>query len=269
MLGAIVGDIAGSIYEFNNYRSKDFELLSPMCYFTDDTVMTIAVFRVLLKSKPKGYKNLKENVIKEMQSYGKLYPDAGYGLRFREWIYDKKALPYNSFGNGAAMRVSAVAYFANSLEEVKQLSKIVTEVSHNHSEGLKGAEATAVAIYLALHNCSKEEIKQYIEENYYSLDFDYKELQDFYYFNETCQGTVPQAIYCFLISDSFTDCIRTSISIGGDSDTLSAISCAIAEAYYGVPDYIKEKALNFLDKRLLKDYSDFYKFFEEEFIINK
>ena len=150
--------------------------------------------------------------------------------------------------------------FAKDLEEVKTLSKIVTEVSHNHSEGIKGAEATSVAVWLALNKKSKEEIKRYIEKNYYSLDFDYENLKKNYRFNETCHQTVPQAIYCFLISKDFEDCIRTSVSIGGDTDTLCAISCAIAEAYYGIPEDIKNTALDFLDKRLRNDYQNFERF---------
>lgn len=253
MIGAIIGDIVGSIYEFNNIRTKDFMLFSPDCFFTDDTVMTVAVFKALEKSCKRGYKNLEQNVIKEMQKYGKLYPDLSYGNSFRHWLKEKEPKPYNSYGNGSAMRISPVAYFANSLQEVITLSKIVTKVSHNHPEGIKGAEATAVAIWLALNKKSKEEIKNYIEENYYSLDFDYEDLKKNYRFNETCQDTVPQAIYCFLISESFEDCIRTSVSIGGDTDTLCAISCAIAEAFYGLPENIKNSALSFLDKRILKD----------------
>ena len=194
-----------------------------------------------------------------MQKYGKLYPHAGYGLSFRRWLKQKHPLPYNSYGNGSAMRVSPVAYFAKNLDEVKQLSKTVTFVSHNHEEGLKGAEATAVAIWMALNNCPKDEIKKYIEENYYTLDFDYEQLRQNYYFNETCQNTVPQAIFCFLISENFEDCLRVSVSIGGDTDTLCAISCAIAEAFYGIPEKLHDVALKYLDKKLLKLYNKYYR----------
>ncbi len=220
-LGAIVGDVVGSRFEFNNYRSKDFELLSSKCEFTDDSILTIAVADILLNNK---------DVIKTFQYYCRKYPSS-YGLRFNEWIYTNNPKPYNSFGNGSAMRVSFVGWFANSEEEVKELSKKVTEVTHNHPEGIKGAEVTAMCVYYARIGKSKEFIKNYVSK-YYDLDFDYNDLVENYYFNEICQDTVPQAIYCFLISKDFEDCIRTSVSIGGDTDTLCAISCAIASAYY-------------------------------------
>jgi len=259
MLGAIVGDIVGSIYEFNNIRRKNFRLFDPYCHFTDDSVMTFAVAEALRKTKNKNFKNLGKQAIKEMQKLGKLYPCAGYGKTFRNWLKEKDPQPYGSYGNGSAMRVSPVAYCAKSLEEVKALSKEVTIVSHNHTEGIKGAEATAIAIWMALNKHSKEEIRKYIEKNYYKLNFDYEELKQNYYFNETCQNTVPQAIYCFLISNDFEDCLRTSVSIGGDTDTLCAISCAIAEAYYGIPERIHNSAVGYLDKKLAKIYNKYYK----------
>lgn len=260
MLGAIIGDIVGSIYEFDNIRTKNFNLFSPNCFFTDDTVMTIAIYKALKKSKLFKYRNLQKQTIKQLQIYGKLYPNMSYGTSFKHWLNTKNPTPYNSYGNGSAMRVSPVAYFAKSIDEVKNLSYQVSVISHNHEEGIKGAEATAIAIWLALNKYSKEQIKNYIQENYYSLDFEYEDLVKNYRFNETCQNTVPQAIYCFLLSESFKDCLRTSISIGGDSDTLCAISCAIAEAYYGIPEDIKFKALQYLDKKLFADYKEFNKF---------
>lgn len=263
MLGAIIGDIVGSIYEFNNYRSKVFNFFSPKCFFTDDSVMTFAVFEALSKCKGK-YGKLESLTVKEMQKYGKKYPNMSYGGRFALWLREKNPQPYNSFGNGSAMRISAVPYFASSLDEVKQLSRLVTIVSHNHEEGIKGAEATAVAVYLTLQGKNKEEIKKYIEENYYNLNFDYEDLKKNYFFNETCQNTVPQAIYCFLISENFEDAIRTGVSIGGDTDTLCAITGAIAEAYYGIDKTMKEKALSFLDKDLLKKYNEFEKLFKDK-----
>ncbi len=264
MLGAIIGDIVGSIYEFDNIRTKNFQLFSSRCFFTDDTVMTVAVYKALKKSKLSKFKNLQEQTVKEMQKYGKLYPNMSYGTSFRHWLNSKKPRPYNSYGNGSAMRVSPVAYFAKSIDEVKELSYKVSIVTHNHEEGIKGAEATAISIWLALNKYSKEQIKKYIQEKYYSLDFEYEDLVKNYRFNETCQNTVPQAIYCFLISESFEDCLRTSISIGGDSDTLCAISCAIAEAYYGIPEDIKFIALQYLDKKILADYKEFNKIKEKK-----
>jgi type I restriction enzyme M protein len=186
-----------------------------------------------------------------MHEIGKhYYTTAGYGGMFIDWLIKGDTKPYNSFGNGSAMRVSPVAYFANSIEEVKELSKQVTEVTHSHPEGIKGAEATAVSIFMALNKCDKKEIKKYIEDNYYSMDFDYEELRKNYRFNEICQDTVPQALYCFFESKDFEDAIRTGISIGGDSDTLCAITGAVAEAYYGVNQKMKDKALSYLDSHL-------------------
>ena len=258
MLGAIIGDIVGSIYEFNNLKSKDFLFFSPYGFFTDDSVMTVAICKALLDCKGK-YHKLSKLTVNYMQEYGKLYPNMSYGGNFIDWLNRKKPQPYNSCGNGSAMRVGAVPYFASSIEEVKMLSKLVTEVTHNHPEGIKGAEATAVAIYMALNKCSKEQIKQYIESNYYSLDFTYEGLKQDYMFTELAQTTVPQAIYCFLISESFEDAIRTGISIGGDSDTLCAIIGAIAEAYYGIEENMAFRALSYLDERLTSVYNEFVK----------
>ena len=221
--------------------------------------MTFAIAEALRKTQSKHFNNLDKQAIKEMKKFGKLYSQASYGTNFRKWLMQKNPQLYNSFGNGSAMRISPVPYFAKSLEEVKILSNKVTAVTHNHIEGIKGAEATAVAIWLASHGSAKEEIKKYIQDNYYGLDFDYEELKKTYYFNESCQNTAPQAIYCFLISNDFEDCVRTSVSIGGDTDTLCAISCVIAEAYYGIPKEIVNQALMFLDDRLYELYDKYYK----------
>ncbi len=258
MFGAMIGDIAGSIYEFDNIKTKNFTPLSPSCHFTDDTVMTFAVAEALRKSKEVGFVNLESLVVHEMQKFGRLYPGAGYGGSFGMWIHSSSPKPYNSFGNGAAMRVSPVAYFASSLEEVKELSGKVTAVTHNHAEGIKGAEATAVAIWMALNKFSKEEIRREMEK-YYDLDFTYEGLNKNYVYDVTCQGTVPQAIFCFLVSTNFEDCLKTSVSIGGDTDTLCAISCAIAEAYYGIEKELHDQAVKFLDHGLLSLYKKYYK----------
>ena len=259
MLGAIIGDIVGSVYEFDNIKTKEFELFKPYCYFTDDTVMTVAIANALMKCNG-NYDNLSQETIKQMKKHGELYPNVGYGNSFYYWLKEEKPKPYNSWGNGSAMRISPAAYIARDLEDLKTLVNKVTSISHNHPDGIKGAEATASAIWLALNNYSKEEIESYIKENYYSLDFDYETLRQTYTFDISCQGTVPQAIYCFLISEDFEDAIRTGISIGGDSDTLCAIIGAIAEAYYGIPKDIQKNAFEFLDDKLLKDYNDFMKF---------
>ena len=256
MLGAIIGDIVGSRFEWNNNKSKQFDLLTYKCSVTDDSIMTLAIAKALLESKS-DYSDLSENAVKYMQNIGQHYPNCGYGGHFREWIYSDNPKPYNSYGNGAAMRVSACGFVANTLEEVKQLSKAVTEVTHNHPEGIKGAEATAVAIFLARSGKNLLEIRDYITKNYYPLNFSLDEIRDNYEFNESCQGTVPQALEAFFESKNFEDAIRNAISIGGDSDTLAAITGGIAGAYYGIPTDIRKHALTFLDERLLKILVEF------------
>jgi type I restriction enzyme M protein len=256
MLGAIIGDIVGSRFEWNNNKSKQFDLLTYKCSVTDDSIMTLAIAKALLESKS-DYSDLSENAVKYMQNIGQHYPNCGYGGHFREWIYSDNPKPYNSYGNGAAMRVSACGFVANTLEEVKQLSKAVTEVTHNHPEGIKGAEATAVAIFLARSGKNLLEIRDYITKNYYPLNFSLDEIRDNYEFNESCQGTVPQALEAFFESKNFEDAIRNAISIGGDSDTLAAITGGIAGVYYGIPTDIRKHALTFLDERLLKILVEF------------
>ena len=255
MIGAILGDIVGSIYEFDNIKTKEFELFDKECFFTDDSVMTIAIAETLMQYENIDENNIdefKENLITVMHKIGVKYPDCGYGGHFLVWILRNKREPYNSFGNGSAMRVSACGWVANSIDEAILLSKKVTEVTHNHPEGIKGAEATAVAIYLARTGSNILEIRDYINKHYYSMNFSLDEIRDSYEFNETCQDTVPQAIEAFLESTSFEDAIRNAISIGGDSDTLAAITGSIAEAYYGIPIDIRKHALTYLDERLLK-----------------
>ena len=247
MLGAIIGDTVGSIYEFNNIRKKDFELFSKRSFLTDDSIMTIAVAEIMKK----GYINDKTKIINTLKKWGRTYPNRGYGARFAQWLFTDETEPYYSFGNGAAMRVSPVAWYAKNEKQVKEYAKKVTEVTHNHPEGLKGAEVTAMCVYYARIGKDKEFIKNYVSQ-YYDIDFDYEWLRKNYWFNETCQNTVPQAIYCFLISTDFEDCLRTTISIGGDCDTTAAISCAIAEAYYGIPKEIENKIISFLNKKMKK-----------------
>lgn len=246
MLGAIVGDIVGSVYEFNNIKTKKFPLLSKGCDMTDDSIMTIAVADIMKN----GYINDKEKIIDTFKKWGKRYPYAGYGAKFFDWVLGTERKPYNSCGNGSAMRVSPVAWYANSPKEVIEYATKVTEVTHNHPEGIKGAIVTAMCIYYARIGKSKDFIKKYVEKNY-DIDFDYEELRKNYYHGaEICQVTVPQAIYCFLISKNFEDCVRTTISIGGDCDTTAAISCAIAEAYYGIPSKIKNKISKYLTEEM-------------------
>ncbi len=291
MLGAIIGDIVGSIYEFDNIKTKEFEFFQENMELTDDSVMTLAVAKALMDTletgNEEGFKNLSReiseeklkliqnkfgseinpkteleaNAILRMVEIGNKYPHMSYGTRFRYWL--EEPVPYNSFGNGSAMRVSPVAYIGKNIEEVKFLSREVTKVSHNHEEGIKGAEATAVAIFMAKKGSGKEEIKSEMEK-YYSLDFNYEDLVKNYGFDETCQGTVPEALYIFLESEDFEDAIRTAISIGGDSDTLAAIVGSIAEAYYTIPDAIREKALSYMDSFERKIYDEFEKLINKE-----
>lgn len=193
MLGAIIGDIVGSRFEWNNHRSKDFEFLTYKCFPTDDSIMSLAIAQAILVSK-KDYSDLSKNAIECMQNVGRNYPNCGYGGSFYGWIFSDDPKPYNSYGNGAAMRVSAAGFAANSIEEAKKLSRLVTEVSHNHPEGIKGAEATVVAIFMAKTGSNIFEIRDYIDKNYYPMNFTLDEIRDTYHFNETCQETVPQNV---------------------------------------------------------------------------
>lgn len=256
MLGAIIGDLVGSRFEWNNIKTKDFCFLTYKCFITDDSVMTLALAKAILESAP-DYSNLSQKSVEYMQSIGRDYPNCGYGTAFSEWVFSDDPHPYNSFGNGAAMRVSAAGFAANSLEEAKLLSRKITGVTHNHPEGLKGAEVTAVAIYMARTGSSILEIRDYIERNYYPLNFTLNGIRPTYRFNETCQDTVPQALMAFFESTGFEDAIRNAISIGGDSDTLAAICGGVAEAYYGIPADIRKHALTFLDERLLQILIEF------------
>lgn len=253
MIGAIIGDIIGSIYEFDPIFSKTFDLFSKNCELTDDSYLTIAVFLALEKCNG-NFEKLSGITAKEFIKIYLKYPNpmGSYGTMFENWILTslqnyKIAKPYNSFGNGSAMRVSPVAYFSDSLEHCIELSRKVTKITHNHIEGIKGAEATAVAIYLALSNHSKEEIKNYIKANYYSLNETLTDIKKNYAFDGSCQGSVPQSIQAFIESDSYEDAIRNVISLGGDADTMAAITGSIAEAFYGIPPHIEGKLSNYLD----------------------
>ncbi|MDO4175869.1 MAG: ADP-ribosylglycohydrolase family protein [Bacillota bacterium] len=274
MIGAIIGDIVGSRFEWDNYRAKDFEFMTEDCFPTDDSVMTISLAKALMES---GYgladkselgttdgadridtQLVSDNAIRYMREIGTNYPHCGYGGRFFGWIFDEVPMPYNSYGNGSAMRVSAAGFAARNLEEAKALAKAVTEVTHNHPEGIKGAEATAVAIYMTRSGSSKDEIEDYINEFYYDIDFTLDDIRDTYQFNESCQGTVPQALEAFFEADSYEDAIRNAISIGGDSDTMAAITGGIAEAYFGVPEKYFNAVEYFLDDDLWGIVKEWY-----------
>ena len=268
MIGTIIGDIAGSRFEGDESVSKDFEFFSDKCIFTDDSVISLAICNALMKSKS-DYSNLGELAIQSMQNLGRLYPGRRYGMKFKRWLSSDDPQPLNSFGNGAAMRVGGCGYVGQTVDEVKRLSKIVTEATHNHPEGLKGAEAAAIAVFLARTGKSKEEIKYYINNNYYSFNFTLDSIRETFCFDPTCQGTVPQALEAFFESKNFEDAIRNAVSLGGDTDTLAAITGSVAEAFYGVPAILKEKALAFLDERLLKILLDFENKFPAKIIGQK
>ena len=266
MLGAIIGDIVGSRFEFNNHRSKEFGLFGDdglrrrPCNFTDDSVMTVAVADALMTvGKPFDEKLLTGTLIYKMHEYGRLYPNAGYGGRFFDWLYEERVEPYNSFGNGSAMRVSPCAWCADTLEECLRLAEISAAVTHNHPEGIKGAKATAAAIFLAREGKDKESIRRYVEENFYPDAFKktLDEIRPTYKFNETCQQTVPQALEAFYESTSFEDAIRCAVSVGGDTDTLACITGGVAEAFYGIPKEIEQSAYTFLDDRIMKKVAAF------------
>lgn len=257
MIGAIIGDIVGSRFEFDNIKSKDFELFDRECDFTDDSVMTLAIAKVLQPYETiTDYESFKSRLIEVMHEVGRRYPDCGYGGRFYVWMMKDYTEPYNSYGNGSAMRVSPVAWFAKSLEECEALAKATAEVTHNHPEGIKGAVSVAGAIYLARNGKAMDEIKEYISK-FYTIDFTLDEIRKDYDFYETCQKSVPQALEAFFESTSFEDAIRNAISIGGDSDTIAAITGSIAEAYYGIDEDLKETALSYLDSYLLDIAEDF------------
>lgn len=254
MIGAIIGDIVGSRFEFDNIKTKNFDLFTFDCDFTDDTVMTLAVAKAL--SRYSADKDFKRIPVETMHEVGGQYPSCGYGGLFLDWIMDERTEPYNSCGNGSAMRVSSVGWYSKTLAEAEELAKLSAEVTHNHPEGIKGAKAVAGAIFLAKTRADKESIRQYIEDNYYALDFTLDEIRPTYDYEIVCQTSVPQAIQAFLESTDFEDAIRNAISIGGDSDTIAAICGSIAEAYYGVEGDLKETALSYLDDYLLDIYEE-------------
>lgn len=260
MYGAVLGDIIGSPYEFDmGNKSKDFPLFCEKSYVTDDSIMTIAVGEALLEAGIEAFTDvIREKVISSMQKWGKRYPHAGYGSRFANWLCVANPEPYNSFGNGSAMRVSAVGWLYDDLERVREVARATAEVTHNHPEGIKGAEAIAGAIFLARTGSNKEEIKNYIVENFgYNLERTCDEIRPYYHHVESCQETVPEAIAAFLEGTDFEDVIRTAVSLGGDCDTLTAIAGSMAEAYYGVPDALKERCEEYLFPDLLKEFKHF------------
>lgn len=272
MIGAILGDIIGSPYEFDRgNKSKEFPLFSSKSTYTDDTVMTLAVGLAFFDAPPSASDDwILRTLTNRMRQFGKMYPNAGYGGMFRQWLSNPECKAYNSFGNGSAMRVSSVAWLYNNIDAVRHAARLSAEVTHNHPEGIKGAEATASAIFLARTGHSKAEIKEYIEHEFgYELNRSCDEIRPGYFHTETCMETVPEAITAFLEGDSFEDVIRTAVSLGGDCDTLTAIAGSIAEGFYGVPTELKEECYKRLPEPLLKTLKTFEKYLAKtEAVIN-
>ena len=282
MYGAFIGDIVGSKYEFQNIKTKEFELFSCGCDFTDDSIMTVAVAKAIMMSReerfenPYSTKSFKSFLIESMQYFGQKYPypTGAYGGNFSRWLRSDDPKPYGSFGNGSAMRVSPCGLVAVTLEEAIALARNSAEVTHNHPEGIKGAECVAAAIFLAKTGQSKEAIKQYVQDNYYTLDFTLDSIRDSYRFDGSCQGSVPQALTAFFESNSFEDAIRNVISIGGDCDTTGAITGSVAWVYYAIqsghysgwcndridPEMleIKERAKEFLPAEFIRIADQFH-----------
>lgn len=256
MMGAIIGDIVGSRFEWHNYRHKDFTLFHPKCRPTDDSIMTLAVAKAILTARP-DYEDLPAKAVATMQELGRAYPRAGYGRGFRAWLQCDHPEPYNSFGNGSAMRVSPAGFAARTEEEAQKLSLAVTAVTHNHPEGIKGAEAVAVLIYHARQGMAMEDLHELAQDRYYPLDFTLDEIRPTYEFSSACQDSVPQALVAFFSSTGFEDAIRNAISIGGDSDTIAAIAGSIAEAHYGIPADLREAAMQRLDAPLQQIVTEF------------
>lgn len=250
MLGAIAGDIIGSVYEWDNIKTKEFPLFSPRCFFTDDSILTIALADSLLTGA---------SYTANMKKFYHLYPDGGYGGSFHHWAQSPSSSPYNSWGNGAAMRISPVGFAFDDLATVLQKAEEYTAVTHNHPEGIKGGQATAAAIFLARSGRSKEEIRAYIESAFdYDLHQTVDEIRPGYTFTESCQETVPQAIRAFIDSTSFEDAIRNAISIGGDSDTIGAIVGGVAEAMFGIPEAIAERGWAYLPQEMREILTELY-----------
>ena len=257
MYGAILGDIIGSPFEFDRGdKTKEFDLFTKGCDFTDDSVMTIAVGEALLAVGPQAtVKEIEEAVVTNMQDWGKRYPYAGYGGRFRCWLSERNPKPYGSYGNGSAMRVSAAGWLYNSIEKTREVARATANVTHNHPEGIKGAVVTAVCIWMARHGKTKEDIFQYVLEQYLAEKYEYSiavpldKLEKIYQWNETCMGSVPAAMRCFYESDSYESFLRNVFRLKCDSDILAAIGGAVAEEYYGWTGFYNED-------ELLKKYLD-------------
>ena len=249
MLGAMIGDIVGSVYEWHNIKTKDFPLFSRRCFFTDDTVLTAATAQAIIKGVDYAL---------VYQDFAQRYPGRGYGGNFGRWIWTEDPQPYNSWGNGSAMRVSPVGFAFNDIEGVLAEAKHSAEVTHNHPEGIKGAQSTALAIYMGKQGASKAEIREEVTERFgYHLDRTLDDIRPGYTFDVSCQGSVPEAFIAFLESSDYEDAVRNAISLGGDSDTIACITGGIAEAFYGVPQDIASQGKSFLPEEFTKINEEF------------
>lgn len=262
IIGAITGDIIGSVREFNSIKTKDFDLFPFESTFTDDTVMTLAIAKWLCEDKTS-----KSVLIENLQKFGNRYPDAGYGGSFRRWLVQKSPEAYGSWANGSAMRVSPCSWVAKSLKQSQELAELSAIVTHNHPEGIKGALATSDAIFLAKTGESKTDIKNHVENEYdYDLSRKLDDIRPDYSFDVSCAGSVPESIICFLEASDYEDAVRNAVSLGGDADTQSAIAGSIASAYWDVPDNILNESLDFLDDFLFETFIEFEEKFMHQYI---
>ncbi len=266
MYGAVFGDIIGSRFEFDRGgKTKDFDLFTKEDQWTDDSVMTIAVMEALMNAgKDADVETIKEECIKSMKKWGQKYPDAGYGGRFYGWVLSKDPKPYGSWGNGSAMRVSGAGYVYDTVERTREVAKTTAEVTHNHPEGIKGAECTAAVMFLARTGKSKEEIKEYVVNEFgYDVSKTVDELRPLHEHVESCMDSLPKALASFFEGDSYEDVVRNAVSLGGDTDTLAAIAGAMADAMYGVPRDIFVKGLEYLESDMKETLNDFHNFLYE------
>ena len=261
MLGAVFGDIVGSVYEFNNTNEYDFQLLSRWSRPTDDSYMTLATAKSLTETWGRPDEEIKAAMVRNMQDIGRAYPGAGYGGRFRQWLREKDPRPYGSYGNGSGMRVSPVGWLYTTLEETMHIARLTAEVTHNHEEGIKGAQAIASAVFLSRAGASKAEIASFVTHTFgYDLSRTLDQIRPDYRFYEICQKSCPEAVIAFLEGEDYEDVIRKAVSLGGDSDTIACMAGAIAEAYFGMPEMFREEALSRLDAPMKKIAESFEAF---------
>ena len=259
MLGAVIGDVVGSRFERSNHKTADiydFELFGRRTHFTDDTVMTLALAKAVLECRG-DWEGLSAKAIESMRSFGRIWPYAGYGGGFKRWLLSSEPAPYNSFGNGAGMRVSACGWAAGSAEDAAEMSRLVTMVTHDHPEGLKGAAAVATGIRLALEGLGNAEIRESLRRGFYPLDFTIEGIRGEYFFDVSCQGSVPQAITAFLEASGFEEAVRLAVSLGGDTDTICAMTGSLAEARWGIPEDMRLKAMTYLPKMMASVVEEF------------